>query len=95
MTQGSLPGEISDIECATRGAWPSLLLLPRFTVNREDRRRDKAVLSIYVKRDVRQGWDMPRALRIEYPGEIDHVMNRAARLGEIFRNDTDRGFSLG
>ena len=32
---------------------------------------------------------MPRALRIEYPGAIYHVMNRGDRRGPIFRDDLD------
>jgi len=33
---------------------------------------------------------MPRALRIEYPGAIYHVMNRGDRREPIFQDDTDR-----
>jgi putative transposase len=33
---------------------------------------------------------MPRALRIEYPGAIYHVMNRGDRREPIFRDDLDR-----
>ena len=33
---------------------------------------------------------MPRALRIEYPGAIYHVMNRGDRREEIFKDDPDR-----
>lgn len=33
---------------------------------------------------------MPRALRIEYPGAIYHVMNRGDRREPIFRDDSDR-----
>ncbi len=33
---------------------------------------------------------MPRALRIEYPGAIYHVMNRGDRREPIFRDDADR-----
>ena len=32
---------------------------------------------------------MPRALRIEYPGAIYHVMNRGDRREPIFRDDLD------
>jgi REP element-mobilizing transposase RayT len=32
---------------------------------------------------------MPRALRIEYPGAIYHVMNRGDRREPIFRDDVD------
>jgi REP element-mobilizing transposase RayT len=32
---------------------------------------------------------MPRALRIEYPGAIYHVMNRGDRREAIFLDDTD------
>ncbi|NOS70941.1 MAG: transposase, partial [Verrucomicrobia bacterium] len=32
---------------------------------------------------------MPRALRIEYPGAIYHVMNRGDRREPIFRDDFD------
>jgi len=32
---------------------------------------------------------MPRALRIEYPGAIHHVMNRGDRHEPIFCDDTD------
>ncbi len=33
---------------------------------------------------------MPRQLRIQYPGAIDHVMNRGDRREEIFADDQDR-----
>ena len=33
---------------------------------------------------------MPRALRIEYPGAIYHVMNRGDRREPIFNDDLDR-----
>jgi len=33
---------------------------------------------------------MPRALRIEYPGAVYHVMNRGNQRRDIFRDDTDR-----
>lgn len=33
---------------------------------------------------------MPRALRIEYPGAIYHVMSRGDRREPIFRDDPDR-----
>jgi hypothetical protein len=33
---------------------------------------------------------MPRALRIEYPGAIYHVLSRGDRREEIFRDDEDR-----
>ena len=33
---------------------------------------------------------MPRALRIEYPGAIYHLMNRGDRREPIFRDDFDR-----
>ena len=32
---------------------------------------------------------MPRALRIEYPGAIYHVMNRGDRREPIFRDDVE------
>jgi hypothetical protein len=38
---------------------------------------------------------MPRALRIEYPGTIYHVMNRGDRREPIFRDDLDRQRFLG
>src|SRR5271163_3579613 len=33
---------------------------------------------------------MPRALRVEYPGAIYHVMNRGNQRQNIFRGDADR-----
>ena len=33
---------------------------------------------------------MPRALRVEYPGAIYHVLNRGDRREDIFRDDRDR-----
>ena len=33
---------------------------------------------------------MPRALRIEYPGAIYHLMNRGDRREPVFRDDADR-----
>ena len=33
---------------------------------------------------------MPRALRIEYPGAVYHVMNRGDRREPIFQDDFDR-----
>jgi putative transposase len=33
---------------------------------------------------------MPRALRIEYPGAIYHVINRGDRNGAIIHDDADR-----
>lgn len=33
---------------------------------------------------------MPRALRVEYPGAMYHVMNRGDRQERIFLNDVDR-----
>ena len=33
---------------------------------------------------------MPRKLRIEYPGAIDHVMSRGDRREDIVLNDVDR-----
>ena len=33
---------------------------------------------------------MPRRLRIEYPGAMDHVMSRANGTGNIFESDVDR-----
>ena len=33
---------------------------------------------------------MPRAMRVEYPGAIYHVMDRGDRREEIFVNDVDR-----
>ena len=33
---------------------------------------------------------MPRKLRVEYPGAIDHVMSRANGTGNIFETDVDR-----
>ena len=33
---------------------------------------------------------MPRALRIEFPGAVYHVMARGQRRELIFRNDADR-----
>jgi REP element-mobilizing transposase RayT len=33
---------------------------------------------------------MPRAMRVEYPGAIDHVMDRGDRREDIFVNDADR-----
>jgi hypothetical protein len=38
---------------------------------------------------------MPRALRIEYPGAIYHVMNRGDRREPIFQDDLDRQRFLG
>lgn len=38
----------------------------------------------------RKRWGMPRALRIEYPGAIYHVMNRGDHREPIFRDDLDR-----
>ena len=35
-------------------------------------------------------WDMPRALRVEYPGAIYHVMDRGDRQEDIFVDDVDR-----
>ncbi len=32
---------------------------------------------------------MPRALRIQYPGAIYHIMNRGDRREPIFRDDLD------
>jgi len=37
---------------------------------------------------------MPRALRIEYPGAIYHVMNRGDRREPIFRDDRDHSLFL-
>ena len=34
--------------------------------------------------------DMPRKLRLEYPGAIYHVMNRGDRREDIVRDDADR-----
>jgi putative transposase len=33
---------------------------------------------------------MPRKLRVEYPGAIDHVMSRGDRREVIFLDDVDR-----
>ncbi len=33
---------------------------------------------------------VPRKLRVEYPGAIDHVMNRGDRREPIFKDDQDR-----
>ena len=33
---------------------------------------------------------MARKLRVEYPGAVDHVMNRGNQGGAIFRDDLDR-----
>ena len=33
---------------------------------------------------------MPRKLRVEYPGAIDHVMSRANGTGNIFETGVDR-----
>jgi hypothetical protein len=33
---------------------------------------------------------MPRAMRVEYPGAIDHVMDRGDRREDIFVSDVDR-----
>ena len=33
---------------------------------------------------------MSRKLRIEYPGAMDHVMNRGDQREDIFRDDEDR-----
>ena len=33
---------------------------------------------------------MPRAMRVEYPGAIYHVMDRGDRREDIFVNDVDR-----
>ena len=33
---------------------------------------------------------MPRAMRVEYPGAIYHVMGRGDRREDIFVNDVDR-----
>jgi hypothetical protein len=33
---------------------------------------------------------MPRAMRVEYPGAIYHVMDRGDRREDIFINDVDR-----
>ena len=40
--------------------------------------------------------DMPRALRVQYPGAIYHVMNRGDRQERIFLDDVDRSrFGIG
>jgi len=33
---------------------------------------------------------MPRAMRVEYPGAIYHVMDRGDRREDVFANDVDR-----
>jgi len=38
---------------------------------------------------------MPRKLRVEYAGEMDHVMSRGDRREDIFRDDEDRERFLG
>src|SRR5256714_4262801 len=35
-------------------------------------------------------WNMPRKLRVQYPGAIYHVMNRGDRREPIFVDDQDR-----
>jgi len=35
-------------------------------------------------------FDMPRKLRMEYPGEIYHVVNRGDRREDTFKDDLDR-----
>lgn len=35
-------------------------------------------------------WTMLRAMRVEYPGAIYHVMDRGDRQEDIFVNDVDR-----
>ena len=38
--------------------------------------------------------DMPRKIRIQFPGAIYHVMNRGDRREAIFRSDKDRELFL-
>jgi hypothetical protein len=38
----------------------------------------------------RHAGPMPRAMRVEYPGAIYHVMDRGDRREDIFINDVDR-----
>lgn len=38
---------------------------------------------------------MDRKLRVEYPGEIYHLINRGDRIEPIFRDDEDRHRFLG